>query len=123
MAWNFEKFLVGRDGTVIARYKSGVAPDSAELLAPSKLLSMPAEPVAQFGELLAQTPADAGGLDQLIADLTAQEPGETPSAAHDCSGDQRDTAASIKAELTNQLCLGNETRVRSCWRVTARTHD
>ena len=31
VAWNFEKFLVGRDGTVIARYKSGVAPDSAEL--------------------------------------------------------------------------------------------
>ena len=31
VAWNFEKFLVGRDGTVIARYKSGVAPDSTEL--------------------------------------------------------------------------------------------
>ena len=25
--WNFEKFLVGKDGAVIARYKSGVAPD------------------------------------------------------------------------------------------------
>ena len=31
VAWNFEKFLVGRDGTVISRYKSGVAPDSTEL--------------------------------------------------------------------------------------------
>ena len=31
VAWNFEKFLVGKDGTVIARYKSGVEPDSAEL--------------------------------------------------------------------------------------------
>jgi glutathione peroxidase len=31
VAWNFEKFLVGRDGTVISRFKSGVAPDSAEL--------------------------------------------------------------------------------------------
>jgi len=29
--WNFEKFLVGKDGTVIARYKSGVDPESAEL--------------------------------------------------------------------------------------------
>jgi glutathione peroxidase len=31
VAWNFEKFLVGKDGTVIARFKSGVEPDSAEL--------------------------------------------------------------------------------------------
>ncbi len=29
--WNFEKFLVGKDGAVIARYKSGVDPESAEL--------------------------------------------------------------------------------------------
>ena len=33
VAWNFEKFLVGRDGTVLARFKSGVEPDSAELTA------------------------------------------------------------------------------------------
>lgn len=32
VAWNFEKFLVGRDGTVAGRFKSGVAPDSAELV-------------------------------------------------------------------------------------------
>ena len=25
--WNFEKFLVGKDGTVIARFKSGIAPE------------------------------------------------------------------------------------------------
>ena len=31
--WNFEKFLVGRDGKVLNRYRSGVAPDSSELLA------------------------------------------------------------------------------------------
>ncbi|MFM2173256.1 MAG: hypothetical protein RLZZ54_1183 [Cyanobacteriota bacterium] len=31
VAWNFEKFLVGKDGTVIARFKSGVEPESAEL--------------------------------------------------------------------------------------------
>jgi glutathione peroxidase len=31
VAWNFEKFLIGKDGTVIGRYKSGVEPDSAEL--------------------------------------------------------------------------------------------
>jgi len=31
VAWNFEKFLVGRDGTVLARFKSNVEPDSAEL--------------------------------------------------------------------------------------------
>ena len=28
--WNFEKFLVGKDGTVIARYKSGVEPKDLE---------------------------------------------------------------------------------------------
>jgi len=33
VAWNFEKFLVGRDGTVLARFKSGVEPGSAELTA------------------------------------------------------------------------------------------
>lgn len=30
--WNFGKFLVGRNGKVIARYGSGVEPDSDELL-------------------------------------------------------------------------------------------
>ena len=33
VAWNFEKFLVGRDGTVLARFKSGAEPDGAELTA------------------------------------------------------------------------------------------
>ena len=27
MEWNFEKFLVGKDGTVIARFKSGITPE------------------------------------------------------------------------------------------------
>jgi glutathione peroxidase len=31
VSWNFEKFLVGRDGTIVGRYKSGVAPDDAKL--------------------------------------------------------------------------------------------
>lgn len=31
VAWNFEKFLIGKDGAVIGRFKSGVAPDSPEL--------------------------------------------------------------------------------------------
>jgi glutathione peroxidase len=31
VAWNFEKFLIGKDGTVLARYKSNVEPDAAEL--------------------------------------------------------------------------------------------
>ena len=31
IAWNFEKFLVGKDGGVIARFKSGVEPESSEL--------------------------------------------------------------------------------------------
>ena len=31
VAWNFEKFLIGKDGTVIQRFKSNVEPDSAEL--------------------------------------------------------------------------------------------
>jgi len=29
--WNFTKFLVGRDGKVVARYESGVGPESDEL--------------------------------------------------------------------------------------------
>jgi len=31
--WNFEKFLIGRDGQVIARFAPPVAPDSKEVLA------------------------------------------------------------------------------------------
>ena len=31
--WNFEKFLIGRDGQVAARFAPGVAPDDAELVA------------------------------------------------------------------------------------------
>lgn len=30
-AWNFHKYLVGKDGQVIATFKSGVTPESAEL--------------------------------------------------------------------------------------------
>jgi glutathione peroxidase len=33
IGWNFEKFLIGRDGKVVGRYKSGVAPDDAKLKA------------------------------------------------------------------------------------------
>jgi glutathione peroxidase len=33
VAWNFEKFLIGRDGAVLARFKSAVEPDGAELIA------------------------------------------------------------------------------------------
>ncbi|MEU6253205.1 glutathione peroxidase [Streptomyces sp. NPDC047043] len=31
--WNFEKFLIGRDGTVVARFSPQTEPDSAELVA------------------------------------------------------------------------------------------
>ena len=31
ISWNFEKFLIGKDGVVMGRYKSGVRPDAAEL--------------------------------------------------------------------------------------------
>lgn len=30
--WNFEKFLIGRDGTVIGRFRTPVEPDSAEVV-------------------------------------------------------------------------------------------
>ena len=33
VAWNFEKFLIGKDGTVVGRFKSAVEPDSADLKA------------------------------------------------------------------------------------------
>ncbi|KOV56006.1 glutathione peroxidase [Streptomyces sp. AS58] len=31
--WNFEKFLIGRDGTVVARFSPRTEPDSAEIVA------------------------------------------------------------------------------------------
>ncbi len=30
--WNFEKFLIGRDGKVVARFRSPVAPDSEKMI-------------------------------------------------------------------------------------------
>ncbi len=32
VAWNFEKFLVNKQGEVVARFKSAVKPDSPELV-------------------------------------------------------------------------------------------
>ena len=32
VGWNFEKFLVGRDGKVAGRFKPGVAPDNADFV-------------------------------------------------------------------------------------------
>ncbi len=33
VSWNFEKFLVNKKGEVVNRFKSGVGPDSSELIA------------------------------------------------------------------------------------------
>lgn len=33
VSWNFEKFLISKTGEVVARYRSGVAPNSPELIA------------------------------------------------------------------------------------------
>lgn len=35
--WNFEKFLIGRDGHVIGRYAPDITPDSPELVAAIEL--------------------------------------------------------------------------------------
>ena len=32
VSWNFEKFLVGRDGKIVARFKSSTSPESAPLI-------------------------------------------------------------------------------------------
>jgi glutathione peroxidase len=31
--WNFEKFLVGRDGEIVARFAPGIEPDAPEVIA------------------------------------------------------------------------------------------
>jgi glutathione peroxidase len=33
VAWNFEKFLIGKNGTVVERFNSAVGPESPELIA------------------------------------------------------------------------------------------
>ncbi|MCE9604741.1 MAG: glutathione peroxidase [Planctomycetia bacterium] len=33
IGWNFEKFLIGRNGEVVARFKTGVSPDAPEVIA------------------------------------------------------------------------------------------
>ena len=32
VGWNFEKFLIGKDGTIAGRFKTRVSPDDAELV-------------------------------------------------------------------------------------------
>jgi glutathione peroxidase len=32
VSWNFEKFVVGKNGEIVARFKSGTTPDSSELI-------------------------------------------------------------------------------------------
>ena len=34
--WNFEKFLIGRNGEIIARFPTGTKPDAPEVVRPSK---------------------------------------------------------------------------------------
>jgi len=44
VGWNFEKFVVGKDGTVLARFDSGTEPDDAALVAAvKKALALPAK--------------------------------------------------------------------------------
>ncbi|MCM2281946.1 MAG: glutathione peroxidase [Bdellovibrionaceae bacterium] len=45
--WNFEKFLIARDGKVVARYRSSVKPDDPQV-------------AAKIEELLKQTPPSTG---------------------------------------------------------------
>ena len=33
VSWNFEKFLIGKDGSIVGRYKSKVTPDDPQLIA------------------------------------------------------------------------------------------
>lgn len=47
--WNFEKFLIGRDGQVIGHYQSKVAPQSDELIAVIET-ALAQEPVAKASE-------------------------------------------------------------------------
>jgi glutathione peroxidase len=32
VSWNFEKFLISKNGEIIARFKSGTTPESSELI-------------------------------------------------------------------------------------------
>lgn len=44
VGWNFEKFVVGKDGAVVARFDSGTEPDDAALIAAvKKALAMPSK--------------------------------------------------------------------------------
>ena len=54
--WNFEKFLVGRDGRVIERFRSQVAPDSKKMLTAIKA-ALKAEAPAEGGDAEEKTDA------------------------------------------------------------------
>lgn len=47
IGWNFEKFLISREGQLVARFKSGVTPDSDELKRAVETELAKPEPAAQ----------------------------------------------------------------------------
>lgn len=57
--WNFEKFLLGRDGKVIARFGSKTKPDSEEVLAAIKT-ALEAKPPTPAGRRLAVAASQLG---------------------------------------------------------------
>ena len=53
VGWNFEKFLIGRDGKVVGRFKSAVAPNADELVKAIKTELDKAVPRAEVMTVLA----------------------------------------------------------------------
>jgi glutathione peroxidase len=49
--WNFQKYLVDRNGQVVARYASGVAPTDSDLLGEVRRLLAEPRPEAQSAVL------------------------------------------------------------------------
>ena len=86
--WNFTKFLIGRDGTILQRFEPRVAPDSPEMIAAIEA-SLAAEYVADKvpvedapSEISPEIAERIAVLRQMLSELDRAEPGDAGSSPH-----------------------------------------
>lgn len=108
--WNFTKFLVGKDGTILQRFEPRVAPDSPEVIAAieAALAAEYATEKTQAKDASGQISPEFAGriavLQQMLAELEDSEQSDAASSPH---AERRQDPAVIEAAI-QQLKEGKD---------------